>query len=144
MHCWPRPPRSWFLPDVPSPPSPTKASARKPIGPRPAAATDEADYSRLAEIHTGNVSRLGLAWSLDLPGEVTLEATPLAVDGVLYFSGSYAAVYAVDAASGKLLWKYDPQTWKHNPAKMHFSFGANRGAAYEDGKGLCPRLSTAG
>jgi quinohemoprotein ethanol dehydrogenase len=97
-------------------------------------ADDESSYSRLTEIGTGNVDKLGLAWSLDLPGEVTLEGTPLAVDGKLYFSGSYAAVYAVDAASGKLLWKFDPETWKHNPDKMHFSFGANRGVAYENGK----------
>lgn len=95
---------------------------------------DEAHYSRLAQIDTGNVGSLGLAWSLELPGEVTLEATPLEVGGTIYFSGSYAAVYAVDAASGKLLWKYDPQTWKHSPMKMFFSFGANRGVAYEDGR----------
>ena len=97
-------------------------------------AADEASYSRLTQIDTASIGKLGLAWSMDLPGEVSLEATPLAVDGTLYFTGSYAAVYAVDAATGKLLWKYDPQTWKHNPAKMHFSFGANRGAAYENGK----------
>jgi quinohemoprotein ethanol dehydrogenase len=72
--------------------------------------------------------------TLDLPGEVTLEATPLAVDGTLYFSGSYAAVYAVDGATGKQLWRYDPETWKHHPEAMHFSFGANRGVAYENGK----------
>ncbi len=95
---------------------------------------DEAAYSRLTEIDAASIGKLGLAWSLDLPGEVTLEATPLAVGGVLYFTGSYAAVYAVDGASGRLLWKYDPQTWKHDPDKMHFSFGANRGAAYENGK----------
>lgn len=97
-------------------------------------AADEASYSRLAQVSTTNAADLGLAWSLDLPGEVTLEATPLAVDGTLYFSGSYAAVYAVDGKTGKLLWKYDPETWKHNPDKMHFSFGANRGVAFEDGK----------
>jgi len=97
-------------------------------------AADEAAYTRLAEIDAGNVARLGLTWSLDLPGEVTLEGTPLAIDGTLYFTGSYAAVYAVDGASGELLWRYDPETWKHNPIKMHFSFGANRGLAYENGK----------
>lgn len=97
-------------------------------------AADEASYSRLTEIDNGNVDDLGLAWSLDLPGEVTLEATPLAVDGTLYFSGSYAAVYAVDGRTGKLRWKYDPETWKHNPHKMPYSFGANRGVAYENGK----------
>jgi quinohemoprotein ethanol dehydrogenase len=95
---------------------------------------DESGYSRLDQINATNVSKLALAWSLDLPGEVTLEATPLAVDGVLYFTGSYAAVYAVDGATGKLRWKYDPQTWKHNPAKMHYSFAVNRGAAYADGR----------
>ncbi len=95
---------------------------------------DETGYSRLTQISTDNIDKLGLAWSLDLPGEVTLEATPLGVDGVLYFTGSYAAVYAVDALTGKQLWKFDPQVWKHNPDKMHFSFGANRGVAYENGK----------
>lgn len=95
---------------------------------------DETGFSQLEQISTANIGQLGLAWSLDLPGEVTLEATPLAVDGTIFFSGSYAAVYAVDGVTGKLLWKYDPETWKHNPMKMHFSFGANRGVAYEDGR----------
>jgi len=95
---------------------------------------DEASYSQLDQINTGNAGELGLAWSLDLPGEVTLEAAPLAVDGTLYFPGSYAAVYAVDAETGKLKWKYDPETWKHSPEKMYYSFGANRGVAYEDGR----------
>jgi quinohemoprotein ethanol dehydrogenase len=78
--------------------------------PAPGGAADEAGFSRLAEIDTSNTGRLGLTWSLDLVGQVTLEATPLAVDGVLFFSGSYAAVYAVDAVTGKLLWQFDPQT----------------------------------
>jgi quinohemoprotein ethanol dehydrogenase len=98
------------------------------------AAADESAYSRLTDIDSGNVDRLGLAWSLDLPGEVTLEATPLAVDGVLYFTGSYAKVYAVDARTGAVKWTFDPKTWQHNPLAMHFSFGANRGVAYENGK----------
>jgi quinohemoprotein ethanol dehydrogenase len=93
---------------------------------------DEASYSRLTQITPGNVGKLGLAWSLDLPDEVTLEATPLEVGGTLYFSGGYAEVYAVEAVSGKLLWKFDPQTWKRRPDKMNF--GANRGLAYEDGR----------
>lgn len=95
---------------------------------------DESSFSRLTDIDTSNIGKLGLAWSLDLPGEVTLEATPLEVGGIVYFTGSYANVYAVDAKSGKILWTYDPQVWKHNPDKMHFSFGANRGMAYEMGK----------
>jgi quinohemoprotein ethanol dehydrogenase len=95
---------------------------------------DESGYSRLDQITTANVGRLGLAWSLDLPGEVTLEATPLAVGGVLYFTGTYSAVYAVEARSGRLLWRYDPQIWKHHPEKMRYCFAVNRGAAYAAGR----------
>ena len=62
---------------------------------------DESSYSRLNQIALRNVSRLGLAWSLDLPDEASLEAIPLAVDGVLYFTGR-SKVYAVDGSSGKL------------------------------------------
>jgi quinohemoprotein ethanol dehydrogenase len=94
--------------------------------------SDEASYSRLAEITPANVSGLGLVSHLDLPDEVTLEATPLAIDGTLFFSGGRAIVYAVDAVSGRLLWKFDPNTWGRSPER--FSFGANRGVAYEDGR----------
>jgi quinohemoprotein ethanol dehydrogenase len=103
----------------------------------PGGAPDEAGYSRLEQINSGNVSQLGLAWYMDLPEEVTLESTPLAVDGTLFFSGGYGEVYSVDGITGKLLWKYDPETWKRRPDK--FNFGGNRGIAYEDG-----RIFTAG
>ncbi|MCE7796500.1 PQQ-dependent dehydrogenase, methanol/ethanol family [Sphingobium sufflavum] len=98
----------------------------------PGGGADEAGYSRLDLLTPGNIDKLGLAWSLDLPDEVTLESTPLAIDGTLYFSGGYAEVYAVDALTGTLKWKYDPETWKRRPDKFHF--GANRGIAYEDGR----------
>jgi quinohemoprotein ethanol dehydrogenase len=95
---------------------------------------DESGYSRLEQINASNADKLGLAWALDLDGEVTLEATPLAVDGVLYFPGSYGKVYAVDAVGGKVLWTYDPQVWKRSPGKFRSNFGANRGVAYADGR----------
>ncbi len=93
---------------------------------------DESSFSQLGGITTANVKKLGLSSSLDLEGEVSLEATPIAVDGVIYFSGSYSAVYAVEGVSGKLLWKYDPQSWKVHPEKM--GMGVNRGVAYDDGR----------
>jgi quinohemoprotein ethanol dehydrogenase len=95
---------------------------------------DESSFSRLDQIDTHNVGQLGLAWSLDLPREQTLEATPLAVDGVLYFTGTLSTVYAVEATTGRLLWRYDPRIAEHMPDHMHFAFGANRGAAYAKGK----------
>ncbi|MGE3690782.1 MAG: PQQ-dependent dehydrogenase, methanol/ethanol family [Novosphingobium sp.] len=95
---------------------------------------DEAGYADLDQINTQNVARLGLAWSLDLPGEQSLEATPLAVNGVLYFTGSFADVYAVSIETGRLLWKHDVRVWEFNPNKMHYIFPLNRGVAYADGR----------
>jgi quinohemoprotein ethanol dehydrogenase len=95
---------------------------------------NESGYSRLDRIDASNVGRLALAWYLDLPGEVSLEASPVAVGGVLYFTGSYASVYAVDGVTGKLLWRFDPQTWKYDPTKMHYMFAVNRGVAYAGGR----------
>ncbi|HET8710073.1 MAG TPA: PQQ-dependent dehydrogenase, methanol/ethanol family [Spongiibacteraceae bacterium] len=96
--------------------------------------SNETGFSRLDQISASNAGKLGLAWYLDLPGEASLEASPIAVDGMLYFTGAYATVYAVDGASGKLVWKFEPKVWEHNPVKMNFGFGANRGTAYANGK----------
>src|SRR5579862_9479136 len=96
--------------------------------------TDESGFSRLSQITTQNIGKLGLASFLDLPGEVTLEATPLAVHGTLYFSGSSGTIYAVDAISGKIRWKYDPEIWKFSPAKQRDNFAVNRGVAYAHGR----------
>src|SRR5579872_1469208 len=43
---------------------------------------DETGYSRLDAINATSVRRLGLAWAMDLPGETTLEATPLVIYNV--------------------------------------------------------------
>jgi quinohemoprotein ethanol dehydrogenase len=96
--------------------------------------TDDSGYSRLHEIDSKNIEKLGLASYLDLPIDRSLEATPLAVDGVLYFTSSYSAVYAVDAASSKLLWKYDAFDRKNTTPKSRTSLPINRGAAYADGR----------
>jgi quinohemoprotein ethanol dehydrogenase len=95
---------------------------------------DESSYSRLGEITSKNIAQLGLTSYLDLPGEMALQATPLAVDGKLYFSGSLSAVYAVDAVSGKLIWRYDPQISEHMPMHQRFALPVNRGLAYDGGK----------
>lgn len=96
--------------------------------------SNETGYSRLDQIGTANAARLGLAWYADLPGESSLEASPIEVGRTLYFTGSYATVYALDAVSGKRLWEFQPKTWEHNPSKMNYNFSANRGAAYAHGK----------
>jgi quinohemoprotein ethanol dehydrogenase len=71
--------------------------------------TDEQRYSPLKQINTDNVKQLSLAWYLDFDSNRGQEATPLAIDGVLYFSTAWSKVKAVDARTGKLLWAYDPK-----------------------------------
>ena len=66
-------------------------------------------HSPLNDINTGNVAQLGFAWEYRLGTRRGLEATPVVVDGVLYTSGNFGRVYAVDAASGAEKWRYDPQ-----------------------------------
>jgi quinohemoprotein ethanol dehydrogenase len=94
----------------------------------------EQRYSPLQQVNTGNVNQLGLAWSLDLPGQRTLEATPLEVDGVLYFSGTFGKTFAVDARRGTLLWEFDPDLAHHSPEKLRIGMGAHRGVAFWRGK----------
>ncbi|HME40445.1 MAG TPA: PQQ-dependent dehydrogenase, methanol/ethanol family [Steroidobacteraceae bacterium] len=65
-------------------------------------------YSPLKDINAGNVDKLGFAWDYRLGTNRGLEATPLVIDGVMYAAGNFGRTYALDAASGKELWKYDP------------------------------------
>ncbi|BBD98430.1 PQQ-dependent dehydrogenase, methanol/ethanol family [Sphingobium amiense] len=97
-------------------------------------AFDAQYYSPLAQIDTRNVGRLGLAWSIDLPGEQTLESAPLVVGGILYFTGQMSKVYAVDGASGRLLWTYDPESYKYRVANQRSHFPVNRGVGYSNGR----------
>jgi alcohol dehydrogenase (cytochrome c)/quinohemoprotein ethanol dehydrogenase len=71
--------------------------------------TDEQRFSPLKQINTDNVNQLSLAWYVDFDSNRGQEATPLAIDGVLYFSTAWSKVKAVDARTGKLLWAYDPK-----------------------------------
>ncbi|MFD2781719.1 PQQ-binding-like beta-propeller repeat protein [Novosphingobium pokkalii] len=89
-------------------------------------------FSSLADINETNAADLGFAWSYDMGTERGQEATPLVVDGVMYTSGIWGNVYALNAASGELLWQYDPQVdgqWGRNAC----CDVVNRGVAYRDG-----------
>ena len=67
-------------------------------------------FSPLTGIDAGNVKQLGFAWAYDLGDPMRgQEATPIVIDGVMYTSGTWGYVYAVDAATGKELWRYDPK-----------------------------------
>jgi PQQ-dependent dehydrogenase (methanol/ethanol family) len=69
----------------------------------------EQRFSPLHQIDDKTVHDLGLAWYLDTDTDRGLEATPIVVDGIMYTTGSWDVVMAVDAKTGKPLWRYDPQ-----------------------------------
>jgi quinohemoprotein ethanol dehydrogenase len=66
-------------------------------------------YSPLELINENNVDQLGLIWYDELETMRGVEATPLAFDGALYNISAWNITTAYDAATGKVLWQYDPQ-----------------------------------
>ena len=92
----------------------------------------ETHYSPLAEINRDTVPRLNLAWTLDLDVTNNL-STPLAVEGVIYVASGYSFVHAVDAKTGKLLWRFDPEVFKVAGTKLRTGWGI-RGLAFWKGR----------
>jgi quinohemoprotein ethanol dehydrogenase len=93
----------------------------------------EQRFSPLKRINDANVSQLGLAWFYDLDTRRGQEATPIVVDGVMYFTTAWSKVFALDAATGAVLWSYDPKVppeWAVNAC----CDVVNRGVAVWGGK----------
>ncbi|MGB9460465.1 MAG: PQQ-binding-like beta-propeller repeat protein [Candidatus Acidiferrum sp.] len=70
-------------------------------------APENTHYSSLMQINRSNVKELRVAWSFDTGEPGGLETTPLVVNGVLYGITPTQKVFALNAATGKLLWKFD-------------------------------------
>ena len=104
-------------------------------------------YAPLDQITRDNVQRLAVAWRWESPDNAVVSAnrgklpafpasfksTPIMVNGVLYIKTSLSQAAAIDAATGKALWTFDPEMWqRHRPANTGFN---SRGVAYwSDGK----------
>ena len=86
-------------------------------------------YSALAQINAANVKKLGAAWVMHLdeggPGG-PLQGTPVVIDGVMYVTTGTRNVLAIDAATGKVKWRYRPDA----PGPI----GGNQGVVVADGK----------
>ncbi|PYU63937.1 MAG: quinoprotein glucose dehydrogenase [Acidobacteria bacterium] len=98
--------------------------------------------SPLKQINRQNVGKLRRAWTYHM-GEldrennetgrhhvVPFESTPIVIDGALYFSTPSNRVIALDAETGKEIWRFDPQAGRAGP--RHFF--QHRGVAYWHGK----------
>jgi len=70
---------------------------------------NEQRFSPLNQITDQNIRQLGLTWYFDLDTRRGQEATPLVVDGVMFFTTAWSKVVALDAATGALRWSYDPR-----------------------------------
>ncbi len=69
---------------------------------------DGTHYSDLSQINRGNVKNLVVAWKYDTGEKGGLEVNPIIVGRVLYACTPAGSVIALDAATGKLLWKFAP------------------------------------
>src|SRR6266567_816155 len=92
-------------------------------------------YSPLKQIDIANVSRLDVAWTYHCgdggpDNSTTIECTPIVIDGVMYVTTPRTKVVALDAATGREIWRFDPYgpALEHNPILA--SGGVNRGVAY--------------
>lgn len=66
-------------------------------------------YSPLTQINRHNVKKMYPAWAFSLGGEKQRgqETQPLVKDGVMYITGSYSRMFAIDVETGEELWQYD-------------------------------------
>jgi PQQ-dependent dehydrogenase (methanol/ethanol family) len=93
----------------------------------------EQHYSALDRIDASNVSRLGLAWSFDLQTERGVQSTPLVADGTMYVTAPWSVVFALDAATGALRWRFDPEVPRSYTRSLCCGV-ANRGVALYGGR----------
>jgi quinohemoprotein ethanol dehydrogenase len=98
----------------------------------------EQRYSPLARVNTGNVARLTQVWSYEIgTPQGRLEATPIVVDGVMYATGTFSVVFAIDARTGRELWRWDPGIVRGGlqaGGPVYCCGPVNRGVAVYNGK----------
>jgi len=91
-------------------------------------------FSALDQINSSNVQNLAVAWTHD-PGRDTrgLQSMPLVQDGILYYSGSYSRLFALDGATGRVIWSYFPKLDEalikrqtHSPYNRGVALGAGK------------------
>ena len=98
-------------------------------------------YSTLAQINTDTVKNLRVAWMHSLGSLESQESTPLIIGNTMYVTTSTGPkyVFALDAKTGKQLWKYEPELPDDYRATVCCGLD-NRGVAYANGKVFVGRL----
>ena len=88
----------------------------------------ETRHSDLSQINRKNIKNLGLTWYFETGSKRGLEATPLVIDGTIYFSGTWSKVFANDAKTGEPIWEFDPKVPRFQGANACCDV-VNRGVA---------------
>ena len=97
-------------------------------------------YSSLTQIDTTNVHLLKPAWIFNTGDADTakfsqMQCNPIIVDSVMYVTSPTLKLYALQAATGKKIWEFDPDSLYSNTSGWHFIITNNRGVTYwTDGK----------
>ena len=94
-------------------------------------------WSPLAQITPTNIDKLEVAWTFrtgdiatpDDPKETTFELTPIKVGDTIYICTPHGWAMALDAETGKLKWKFDPQIREFSNRLQHLTC---RGVSYHD------------
>lgn len=111
----------------------------QPAGDWPYGGRDYAEthYSPLNRVNAANVASLKSAWSFDMSAAGSpagqLEASPVISNGIMYVTGVWSTVFALDARTGELKWKYDPQLPRTGGPRLCCG-AVNRGVAISEGK----------
>jgi len=101
----------------------------------------ETRYSTLKQIDTTNAKRLGLAWSYVMgAGGGNQEGTPLMWNNTLYGITTWSVVFALDARTGKEIWRWDPEV-NQTDVRPRICCGiVNRGIAIYNGMIIAPSI----
>ena len=132
-------------------------AASAPLAPQPAASSRQVEwlyyggdpggsrYSPLTDINAGNLARLQVAWQwkhwetrLDQYGTSPgfFENTPLMIDGVLYVTTPYNSIAALDAETGRELWRFDGEAYKLGQVLSGSGWKLRGTAVWRDGNKL--------
>jgi alcohol dehydrogenase (cytochrome c) len=105
--------------------------------------TGNTRYSASTQVNAGNVNRLKVAWALQLGSLRSQESTPILVGDTLYVTSSFGPknVFAVDARTGEVRWRYSPEVPKGIDQYACCDVN-NRGVAYNDGRIFVGRLDS--
>lgn len=100
-------------------------------------------YSSLKEIDTSNVAQLQVAWeyhSGDADDKTQIQVNPIIIDGILYGVSPKLKLFALDAATGKSKWVFDPVDTITGTDKNKFAINACRGVSYYSNNGKDARI----